>query len=146
MTRVKASKPLKIRGVTIRPTWDWTSDYLFDVRAQARRLDAPMIGNGHERMIDRALIYALWLAHRDRVDLSEARDTRPVYGWVANGKPRPETRVHGIEFLDVNNYGRKEQYHAGGRWHTDSNYIKPTVVALIEFPNWDFTPNPRHGA
>ncbi len=92
MARIKASKPLKIRGVTTRPVWDWTPGYLSHVRAQAKTLDAPMIGDAHERMIDRAMIYALWLAHRDGVDLSEARDTRPVYGWVAAGKPRPETR------------------------------------------------------
>ena len=139
MAHIKADKPLKIRGVTTRPAWDWTPDYLSHARARAKALDAPMIGDGHERMIGHALIYALWLAYRDKVDLSEARDTRPIYGWVANGKPRPETRVRGIEFLDVNNHGRKEQYYSGGHWKTDPNYIKPDVVTLIEFPNWDFT-------
>lgn len=167
---VTAGKPITIEGVKITPKWAWSNDYLKLVRAQMRADSRDMqafalrpstrsmrysiYGDLIDRRRDvvRAYEYALWLARRDDIDLSEARDWRPVYDSVENGTrrqsywggtrvvPRLDRRVRAIEFLDVNNHGRPPFLNGGGRTKPNRDYIEPDVVARIDIPNWDFIP------
>ncbi|MGH6892855.1 MAG: hypothetical protein ACREEP_11405, partial [Dongiaceae bacterium] len=107
------------------PRWDWSDDYLADVRDHFRM---ERYGDSRRKWLARqAETYARWLAARAGVDLSAANKAEVSWcpiSWRTQRTQRAENRPVAVEFYDER------------RW---SPYGTPQRerVARIEIPNWD---------